>query len=80
MVVLVLHEDLRLVLQPPKGVGMDDAVAVALEGGAQRILRLGVEAPARRGRVAGVAGAPALAASARLRAAARPSRPRPEID
>ena len=32
MVALVVDEDLRLVLQPAKGVGMDDAVAVALEG------------------------------------------------
>ena len=54
MVALVVDEDLRLVLQPAKGVGMDDAVAVALERRAKRVFRLGMDAPAR-GRTGSVA-------------------------
>ena len=74
MIALVLHEDLRLVLQPAKGVGMDDAVAVALERRAQRSSGSAWRRPRDRGRVAGIGGAPALAASQELRAAAPPSR------
>ena len=73
MVALVVDEDLRLVLQPPKGVGVDDAVAVALERRAERIVRLGVDAPARGRRIGGIGRAPALAAAAGVRAAAPPS-------
>ena len=73
MVALVADEDLRLVLQPAEGVGMDDAVAVALEGRAERIVRLGVDAAARSGRVGGIGGAPALAVAQELVAAAPPS-------
>src|SRR3546814_8832997 len=45
VVALVIDEDLGLVLQPPEGAGVDDAVAVALEAGAGRALRLGKVAP-----------------------------------
>ena len=76
MVALVVDEDLRLVLQPAEGVGMDDAVAVALEGRAERIVRLGVEAPARRGRIGGIGRAPALAALAGVRCGSSAIRPR----
>ena len=39
-------EDLRLVLQPPKGAGVNDAVAVALKGIAVRVRRLRMTAAA----------------------------------
>src|SRR5271165_1502024 len=39
-------EDLRLVLEPAKGAGVDDAVAVALKGVAVRVRRLEVAASA----------------------------------
>src|SRR3546814_19564300 len=45
VIALVVDEDLGLVLQPPDGAGMDDAVAVALKAGARRALRLGEVAP-----------------------------------
>src|SRR3546814_12698181 len=45
VIALVVDEDLGLVLQPPEGAGMDDAVAVALKAGARRALRLGEVAP-----------------------------------
>jgi len=41
VVALERGDDLGLVLQPAERGGVDDAVAVALEGGAQRILGLG---------------------------------------
>ena len=44
VVALVVDEDLRLVFQPAEGGGVDDALAVALVGRAQR------DAPARRAR------------------------------
>src|SRR5690606_33654088 len=50
VVALVVDEDLGLVLQPPEGAGVDDAVAVALKAGARRALRLGqVATPALLG-------------------------------
>src|SRR3546814_5665897 len=45
VIALVVDEDLGLVLKPPEGAGMDDAVAVALKAGARRALRLGEVAP-----------------------------------
>ena len=39
VVALVVHEDLGLVLEPAEGRAVDDAVAVALEARAQRVLR-----------------------------------------
>ena len=48
MVAFMEHEDLGLVLQPPEGRRMDDAVAVALEIGARRRSGLGEQpTPAR---------------------------------
>src|SRR5690606_5695999 len=52
VVALVRNEDLRLVLQPPEGGRMDDAVAVALEGCPRRAFRLVIEAAAAPGGVA----------------------------
>ena len=43
------EEDLRLVLQAPERLAVDDPVAVALEGRPDRILRLGPHAPAAVG-------------------------------
>src|SRR5262249_4618532 len=43
MVALVIDKDLRLVLEAPEGARMDDAVAVALERRAHRMLGLGME-------------------------------------
>ena len=48
MVALVMDEHLRLVGEAAEGGRMDDAVAVALEFGAGRRRRLGVEAPRTR--------------------------------
>jgi hypothetical protein len=45
IVALMLHEDLRLVLEPPEGRGMDDPVAVALERGAEGAFLLGTRRP-----------------------------------
>ena len=53
-VALVIQENLRLVDQPPEGRGMHDAVAVALVVGARGRHGLGVAAPTRARRVAGV--------------------------
>ncbi len=39
------REDLRLVLQPPEGAGVNDAVAVALKRIAVRMRRLRIAAP-----------------------------------
>ncbi len=41
MIALVRNEDLRLVLESPEGRRMDHPIAVALEGGTQRAIRLG---------------------------------------
>src|SRR6516164_4382931 len=46
MIALVIDEDLRLVGQPAKGGRVDDAVAVALERRAHRMLALRMEPPA----------------------------------
>ena len=48
MVALGIDEDLRLVPQPPECLGVDDAVAVALERRPQPALVLREVAPARR--------------------------------
>jgi hypothetical protein len=40
IVALMLHEDLRLVLEPPERGGVDDPVAVALEGRAEQAFLL----------------------------------------
>ncbi len=53
MVALVGDEHLGLLLQPAEGRGVDDAVAVAGEGGAGGAGRLGMTAPAGPGRVFG---------------------------
>ena len=45
VVAFVVHEDLGLVLEPPERRAVDDAVAVALEAGAERVLLLRI-APA----------------------------------
>jgi hypothetical protein len=60
MVALVVNEDLRLVLQPPERIRMDDAVAVALERRAERIVGLRIDPPAACCRVRRVGRAPAL--------------------
>jgi len=54
VVALMGDEDLGLVLQPAEGGGVDDAVAVALEGGPRRAFGLRVEASARPRRIAGI--------------------------
>ena len=54
MVALVGYEDLGLLLQPPEGRGMDDAVAVAREGCAGGAGLLGIQPAARGGPVHGV--------------------------
>ena len=46
VVALVIDEDLRLVVQPPKRGRMDDAVAVALKRRTGRMLRFRMEPPA----------------------------------
>src|ERR1700751_6015587 len=46
MIALVIDKDLRLVSQPAKGGRMDDAVTVALERRAHRMLGLRIEPPA----------------------------------
>ena len=46
VVALVVHEDLRLVLEAAEGRGVDDAVAVALVAACEVVLRLRVAAPA----------------------------------
>ncbi len=56
VVALVIDEVLCLVLQAPERDRMDDAVAVALEGGARRAFRLGVKSPAARLGMGGVRG------------------------
>jgi hypothetical protein len=40
VVALRRDEDLGLVLEAPEGLGVKDAVAISLEGGAERIRRL----------------------------------------
>ncbi len=47
MVGVAAREDLRLVFQPAKGAGMDDAIAVPLERIAIRMGRLGIAASTR---------------------------------
>ncbi len=83
MVALVMNEHLRLVLQPAERIGMDNAVAVALERRPERILVLGVNPAPRRGRIGGIAGPPAFAVpeemKRQLRHAPSPRlRPRPD--
>jgi hypothetical protein len=43
------EEDLRLVLQPPEGLAVDDAIPIALKCGAHVVFDLGPEAPSRLG-------------------------------
>jgi len=45
VIALVVDEDLGLVLQPPEGARVDDAVTVALEGRAIGMIGLGVNSP-----------------------------------
>jgi len=47
MVGVAAREDLRLVLQPAEGAGVNDAITVALEGIAVGVCRLGIATPAR---------------------------------
>jgi hypothetical protein len=56
IVSLMLHEDLRLVLEPAEGAAMDDPVAVALEGRAMRAFGFGVASAAALRGVAGEGG------------------------
>ena len=53
VVTLRREEDLRLVLEPPEGLGVDDPVAVALVIGAQRTGLLGQDAAPASGRMGG---------------------------
>ena len=46
VIAFVADENLRLVLEPPKGRGMDDPVTVALERGSGRAFGLGIKSPA----------------------------------
>jgi hypothetical protein len=78
VVALVMDEDLRLVLEPPERVGVDDAVAVALERRAQRVLRLLIKASACRRRIGRIGRPPAFAAAQKLWR--QPRFPLPEID
>jgi len=48
VIALVIDEDLGLVVEPPEGGGMQDAVAVAGEGGARGTRRLGLKPPPAR--------------------------------
>jgi hypothetical protein len=57
IVALMFHEDLRLVLEPPEGRGMDDPVAVALERGAEEAFLLAHAAAPAMGGIAGIWGA-----------------------
>src|SRR5690606_249771 len=54
VVALVVHEDLRLVLEAPERAGVQDAVPVLLEGRAVPALGLGVDPAPRLGGEAGV--------------------------
>jgi hypothetical protein len=54
MIPLVVDEDLGLVVEPPEGGGMQDAVAVAGEGGARVARPLGHKAPAARPGIDGI--------------------------
>jgi hypothetical protein len=56
VVPLVVDEDLGLVLEAAEGAAVDDAVAVALVGGAVGVGRLRVAAAARGGRALRVRG------------------------
>jgi hypothetical protein len=53
IVALMLHEDLRLVLEPAKRGGVDDPVAIPLKGRAKEALLLRHTAATALGRVAG---------------------------
>jgi hypothetical protein len=75
---LVADENLRLVLQTPERVGMNDTVAVALEGRAQRVLRLVVKASARRPRIGRIGRPPAFASAQKFWG--QPRFALPEID
>src|SRR5690606_22925701 len=55
VVALMVDEHLRLVLQAAEGRRMEDPVTIALKGGPSRGLRLRMEPPPARGRVACVA-------------------------
>ena len=57
VVAFVGHEDLGLLLQPPKSRAVDDAVTVAGEGCAGAALRLRVPSPLRGARLFGIGGA-----------------------
>ena len=54
MIALVVDENLRLVLEAAEGGGMDDAVAVALEGRARRACRFVHQPAATFCRIAGI--------------------------
>jgi len=47
MILLVRDEHLRFVLHPPESGGMDDPVAIALKGSAQRMFILRVDSAPR---------------------------------
>ena len=53
MVVLGVEEDLGLVLEPAEGLGVDDPIAVTLEGGPKWVGVLGTGSSARIGRPGG---------------------------
>src|SRR3978361_724777 len=60
MIALMMHEDLRLVLEAPEGRRVDDTVPVALEVAARGRAGFGNETPRGPGRIRGVGRAPAL--------------------
>ena len=56
VIALMFHKDLRLVLQPPEGAGMDDPVPVALKRRPEGRHPFRVQPPARRIGLAGIGG------------------------
>jgi hypothetical protein len=51
-----VDENLRLALQAPEGLGVEDAIAVALVGGANGAFRLGLDPSPREGALGGLGG------------------------
>ena len=64
MVAFVIDEHLGLIGQPPESRGVNDAVAVALEWGAQRAARFLMKTPAAGGSRTGIGGDGALSETA----------------
>jgi hypothetical protein len=76
MVALVVHKDLRLVLQPAEGVRVDDTVAVTLERRAQGIFLFRMKAAARSPRIDGIGRPPPLALTEEFKRQLRHAPPR----